>query len=190
MKKFLYNPTCHSCPWAQELDRRVSALEAERDKQKAKNNQSKGPSTPAKRGCPVYPYLSMEMDGTDINERIKAFVLRSMEGQQLKTRIKVGGYSVALTRYLVCLHNWLIYNGKTTVEDNNVAAYRRFLIDLCPEIVFPAMQSFNREAKFLNLPKEISKMLPADLGNSEMTVKELEIIQIVYHEMHIFFAEK
>ena len=89
---------------------------------------------------------------------------------------------------MVCLHYWLIYNDKTSVEDNNVAAYHRFLTEICPEIEFPNIKSLNREARFLKLPKEISKMTPADLKNCEMTVKELETIQVVYNYIHLFFA--
>ena len=171
-----------------DQERRIRALEAKANVEIVESGRCEPPKRTTKRGCPVNPYLPTDVDNVDIIKRVRAFVMRCMEGKELKTRVNVEGHRVPMTRCLVCLHYWLVYHGVTTVEDNNVAAYLRFLSEICPEIGFPSIQSFNREAKFLHLPKEISKMLPADLKHSEMTAKELEVIQIVYQYIHAFFA--
>ena len=191
MRKFLYKPfadTSSWMHWALSVERRLSAVEAATNVKGAKSDQCVPPKKTAKRGCPVHPYLATDVDNADIIKRIRAFVVRCMEGKELKTRINIEGHRVPTTRCLVCLHFWLIYHERTTVKDNNVAAYLRCLMEICPEIEFPAIQSFNREANFLNLSKEISEMTPADLKHSEMTVKELEVIQLVYQFIQDYFA--
>jgi len=150
------------------------------------------PSTPPtivarKRGFPVNPYLADDIDTESVTELVRAYIYRCVGAQKSKCRISIDGHSFTLNECVACIHHWLIYNGKTYSEENNVAAYKRFLEQTCPDVIFGAIQTFNRIVKMLDLPCELSKVKMEQLARYEITEKELTHFKLLYADVQLFF---
>jgi len=142
------------------------------------------------RGFPQYPYLVTERDNTAVTKLVIRFVDFCCESTKPRVKVEINGCKFTFSECLACLHLWLIFNNYTYSDDNNVAAYRRYLEVTCVGVNLPSIQSFNRVCgPLMSLPCEISKMTKEKLSRCDMEEEELIRIKALYAFVQLYFQE-